>query len=124
MALSTVERDRIERWVGPVAAADEASFETWISTYGEPEAAALQSLLRSASEMDLEAASVGSGTDRSDHSANLKAAPAKIAGLVRFIRSNPNLGLTAAGLDLVAGAGGMGAHTAVVDTVARAPRRG
>lgn len=124
---SLAERDRIERWVGTIDwTADEAQFDTWISRFGEPEAAALQYLTRRRSDLVLAPTNVGSGSDRVDHSRNLSAIEDLISDLVSWINGNlDDLSLTPEGEDLVAGAGaGAADETIIVDTIVHAPRRG
>jgi hypothetical protein len=116
----------IESWIGPIASADESLLSTWITAYGAAEAAALQWLRRRRGQMVATPTDVGSGTDRSSHSRNLKALDELIADLASYMADNvEDLGLTDAGNDLLAAAStGPTETTIMVDTVVGGQRRG
>lgn len=122
--MTPLERARVERWVGTVADADEHRFDEWIELFGEPELAALQALQRRRGDLVQAPTSVGSGSDRVDHSRNLAALDDLIAQLVDAIRGNPDLDPTDEGDELLDGATEADARTRIVDTVVYAPRRG
>ena len=129
MNLSVSETARVTRWTGPLKETDVPTVETLIEELGEPEAAALQILQMKRAQLALAPASVGSGTDRVDHSKNLPAIDDLISDLVDFINGClDDLELTEQGEMLVkaatAATGPDGQDMIQVQTTAHAPRRG
>lgn len=121
-------RARVESWIGPFPESGlgcEEDVEERMSRLGIPEVVALEILMAKRSQMTLSATSVAAGSDRSDHSANLKAINGHIGALVAAIDSNELITLTGVALATVNAARGDGSGVSESMTiVADNPRRG
>lgn len=129
MAFSDIDdpdRLAVEQWVGPVAAGDYGTYETLITAYGSPYAAALHQLRRRLAQLVVTPTDVASGSDRVSHQRNIAALERLIADLVSYMNENiEDLGLTDEGEELLEGAStGPTEETIAVDTVANNRRRG
>ena len=125
MALTTLNKLAMQRWIGEVDDADHDDYDALIGELGSPEVAALQVLLTRRAEMRLSPADRSIGDDRFGHGQNFDQLDSAVDELVGFLSTSADVSLSLVGQALVDQARGTVLDTSddIVLTV-RNPRRG